>query len=373
MSGRLWFNRDATVYPSPAVSDPSPMVQILRNMLKHGDLSFRDFVEVALYHPQCGYYTKGPSPVGKEGDFVTSPHLSSVFAFTLGKLVREFMSRVGDDVCTIVDIGCGDGRLIRELSAIGGGRYVGVDRNLDSHLPAPGSHLTFVRTIDEIPRGGAHLIFSNELFDALPFARLVMRGDNLHELWVDANFDWTEHEAEPRYIDYFESRGIQLADGQFADVSLEWEALYADIARVVDHGLIVTFDYGYPEAKLFHSRARRFGTAAAYSQQLVTRDLLANPGEQDLTAHINFTDLMRAGEEQGFSTRFFDRQAKFLLALGAGEHPMLREDADSPEALARKEDARRLVLPDGIGHDISVLAQVKSIREDAWSFERVLF
>lgn len=342
------------------------MVQILRNMLQHGDLSFRDFVEVALYHPQCGYYTKGPSPVGKEGDFVTSPHLSSVFAFTLGKLVREFMSRAGDDVCTIVDIGCGDGRLIRELSAIGGARYIGVDRTS-----------TDFRTIDEIPRGGAHLILSNELFDALPFARLVKRGDGLHELYVDGNFEWTEHEAEPRYIDYFESRGIQLADGQFADVSLEWEALYADIARVVDRGLIVTFDYGYPETKLFHSRARRFGTAAAYSQQLVTRDLLANPGEQDLTAHINFTDLMRAGEQRGFSTRFFDRQAKFLLALGATEHELFRPVTELEEAsielMERRDEARQLVLPDGIGHDISVLAQVKSMREDAWSFERVLF
>jgi SAM-dependent MidA family methyltransferase len=342
------------------------MVQVLRNMLQHGDLSFRDFVEVALYHPEHGYYTRTPSPVGKEGDFVTSPHISSVFAFTLGRLVREFMSRAGDTPCTIVDIGCGDGRLIHELSAIGGARYVGVDRTS-----------TEFRTVDDIPRGGAHLILSNELFDALPFARLVKRGDDLHELWVDENFEWTEHEAERRYLDYFASRGIQLADGQFADVSLEWEAMYADIARAVERGVIVTFDYGYPEEKLFHSRARRFGTAAAYSQQRVTRDLLANPGEQDLTAHINFTDLIRAGEQQGFSTRFFDRQAKFLLALGATEHELFRPVTDLTEAsvdlMQQRDDARQLVLPDGIGHDIRVLAQVKSMGEDAWSFERFLF
>jgi SAM-dependent MidA family methyltransferase len=341
------------------------MVRVLRNMLQHGDLPFRDFVEVALYHPEHGYYARGASPVGKEGDFVTSPHLSSVFSFTLGKLVREFLSRAGD-VCTIVDIGCGNGKLIGELAAIGGARYIGVDRTSAEF-----------RTIDQVPRGGAHLIFSNELFDALPFARLVKRGDDLHELWIDENFEWTEHEAEPRYTDYFESRGIELSDGQFADVSLEWEALYGDVLQVVDRGLIVTFDYGYPQEKLFHSRARRFGTAAAYSRQLVTRDLLANPGEQDLTAHINFTDLIRAGEAQGFSTRFFDRQAKFLLALGATEHELFRPVTDlkegSIELLQQRDEARQLVLPDGIGHDIRVLAQVKSMGEDAWSFERVLF
>ncbi|HEX3580977.1 MAG TPA: SAM-dependent methyltransferase [Thermoanaerobaculia bacterium] len=302
------------------------------------------------------------------------------------------MSRAGDDVCTIVDIGCGDGKLIRELSAVGGARYVGVDRGVvsresgvvsgntthHSRLTTHDSRLTFVRTVDDIPRGGSHLIFSNELFDALPFARLVKRGgDDLHELWVDENFEWTEHEAEPRYRDYFESRGIELADGQFADVSLEWEELYGDILRVVERGLIVTFDYGYPQEKLFSSRARRFGTAAAYSQQRVTRDLLANPGEQDLTAHINFTDLSRAGEASGFATRFFDRQAKFLLALGATEHELFRPVTELEEAsidlMQQRDEARQLVLPDGIGHDIRVLAQVKSMGEDAWSFERFLF
>jgi SAM-dependent MidA family methyltransferase len=353
----------------------APMQRVLRNMLQHGDLSFRDFMEVALYHPEHGYYSRGKSPVGKEGDYVTSPHLSPVFSFTLGKLVREFVERAGDAMCTIVDIGCGDGRLIRELSVIGGGRYVGVDRSLERVEPASG--VQFVRTIDEIPRGGAHLIISNELFDAVPFARLVMRGDDLHELWVNDVLDWNEHEADPAYSDYFASRGIELADGQFADVSLEWGPLYGDIARVVERGLIVTFDYGYPESKLFHSRARRFGTAAAYSQQRVTRDLLANPGEQDLTAHINFTDLIRAGEARGFSTRFFDRQAKFLLALGATEHELFTPVTELREAsvtlLEQRDEARQLVLPDGIGHDIRVLAQSKEMGEDGWSFERVLF
>src|SRR5207237_7590919 len=102
------------------------------------------------------------------------------------------------------------------------------------------------------------------------------------------------------YDDDFSGGSFDLADGQFADVSLDWESTYEDIARLVTRGLIFTFDYGYPEQQLFSSRARRFGTAAAYSRQQVSRDLLANPGQQDLTAHINFTDLQRAGERNGF-------------------------------------------------------------------------
>src|ERR1051326_6634863 len=278
------------------VSDENPMRSVVRKMLKDSDLSFRDFVEVALYHPEFGYYAKGGNRVGKEGDFVTSPTLSPLFSFTLGNLVREFLSRNTDVMCTIVDIGCGDGALIRELAVVGGANYLGVDRAGEG-----------LRTIDQIPRGGAHLILSNELFDAFPFARLVQRGEHLHELWVTEELEWTEHEAPLAYEDYFAARNIELEDGQFADVSLDWETTYGEICDVVERGVIVTFDYGYPQSQLFHPRARRFGTAAAYSQQRVTRDLLANPGEQDLTAHINFTDLIRAGEAHGFSTRFFDQ------------------------------------------------------------------
>src|ERR1051326_2051571 len=347
------------------VSDENPMRSVVRKMLKDSDLSFRDFVEVALYHPEFGYYAKGGNRVGKEGDFVTSPTLSPLFSFTLGNLVREFLSRNTDVMCTIVDIGCGDGALIRELSNIGGAKYLGIER------------MDRGDRIDDIPRQGAHLIISTELFDAQPFARLVQRGEHLHELWVNDRFDWTEHEAPFAYEDYFAARNVELEDGQFADVSLEWETLYGEICDVVERGLIVTFDYGYPQSQLFHPRARRFGTAAAYSQHRVTRDLLANPGEQDLTAHINFDDLINAGTSRGFATRFFDRQAKFLLALGAAEHEIFTREAtsvdDSIALRDAKEDARRLILPDDIGHDIRVLVQSKNDGGGAWSFERPLF
>lgn len=326
------------------------MRDVLRNMLQYGDLPFRDFVEVALYHPEFGYYTRARSPVGKSGDFITGPSLSPAFSYAIGNLVRDFVRRNTDVVSTVVDIGCGSGELVQGLKGIERTEVFGIDRG---------------QSIFDLPRNGAQIVISNELFDALPFARLVQRGDELHELTVTDAFDWGEREAGGEYVDYFAERGITLDDGQFADVSLEWEAMYADLCRFVERGLILTFDYGYPEEQLFRSRIRRWGTAAAYRGHRVSRDLLADPGEQDLTAHINFTDLQRTGERHGFTTVTFARQAQFLLSLRITEHelftPVHELESASMELMERRDEARRLVLPDGIGEDIRVLLQAKGV------------
>jgi len=358
-------------------------------MLHYGDLPFRDFMELALYHPESGYYARAENPVGKGADYVTAPLLSPVFSYALGSLVREFVRRNEGGVSSIVDIGCGDGQLIQQVAGdwllvAGAARFYGVDRELGRVSPGNQQPVTFVRTLDEVPRDAPLLILSNELYDAFPFARLVRRGEHVHELFVherDGVLDWNEQDASGEYEHYFESHGIELAEGQFADVSLEWEAFHADVLRFVERGLVVTIDYGYPAAKLFHPRARRFGTAAAYAGQRVSRDLLLNPGEQDLTAHINFTDLERAGERHGAKTLYFDRLAKFLLTLDVMSHEIFRPVEESgitttEEGLAlidAREAARRLVLPDGIGEEMRVLVQGKGVELEGWSFQKALF
>ncbi len=333
------------------------MRDVLRNMLQYGDLSFRDFMEVALYHPEFGYYTRAVHPAGKGGDFVTAPSLSPAFSFAIAGLVREFVSRCEAEVCSFVDIGAGEGRLVRELAAQ-------VDKNVRFFAVDRAS----ATSINDVPRDGVHFVFANELYDAFPFARLVQRGEHLHELWVserDGVLDWSEREAPAPYEDYFASHGIELAEGQFVDVSLEWEAFHREVVDRFERALFVTFDYGHPADKLFSSRLRRFGTAAAYSGHRVSRDLLANPGEQDLTAHINFSDLQRAPAE----TLFFGRMNKFLLAIGITGHESFRGEAD----FQAREDARRLVLPDGIGEDLRVLVQGKGVPSAGWSFQSRLY
>src|SRR6266853_939542 len=125
-------------------------------MLEHGDLPFRDFMEVALYHPEFGYYEERGQRVGKTGDFVTSPTLSPVFSFALSRVIREFMSRIADGTTSIVDMGCGDGSLIHSLYGVGG-QLFGVDR-----FAPPG----FPTDLAQVAKNDAQFVICNELFDA---------------------------------------------------------------------------------------------------------------------------------------------------------------------------------------------------------------
>src|SRR5258708_22773452 len=145
--------------------------EVLRNLLTHSDLPFREFVERVLDHPEFGYDARSQSPVGREGDFITSPLLSPVFSFALGRLVDEFVSRAGDGVSQVVDMGCGDGELICALArGVGSGawgvggektgassstphpphptpQFFGLDRNLGRAKPDP--RITYVTSLGE--------------------------------------------------------------------------------------------------------------------------------------------------------------------------------------------------------------------------------
>lgn len=345
---------------------------------------FDEFVARALYDPEFGYYTASTHPAGKEGDYVTSPSLSPLFSYALGRLATEFLSRFGDEVCAIVDIGSGDGSLLRqlrrELPTADAERTVLIAIDRRTAGSTADGDVRMEPSLNAIPRHQPLLIMSNELFDAFPFARLVRREEGLRELMVSSDADgvlqWSEAPARSRYVEYLSDRTVELQVGQFADVSLEWGSFYRSICERVDHGLLVTFDYGFAQERLFDPRARRFGTAAAYRNQRGHRDLLRDPGEQDLTAHVNFSDLITAGEQAGFQTILWTRQARFLLSLGAAEHPSVATPiqsaagADPVAAFDARDEARRLLLPDGIGQDIRVLVQEKSAGSGEWSFVR---
>ncbi|HYE77449.1 MAG TPA: SAM-dependent methyltransferase, partial [bacterium] len=206
--------------------------------------------------------------------------------------------------------------------------------------------------------------FSYELFDALPVHRLIGRqGGEVGELWVDLDaedeFVWREGDlADPALLDLLRDPDVPLEEGQVADLAPGWGPLYGELARRLGRGLLVTCDYGFERQRLLDARVRRHGTLACYSRQRVHRNPFALVGEQDLTAHVDFTALIRAGETAGLETVAFTRQALWLTACG------LFEDLQSAGPEVRQQ-AMALLDGEGMGEEIRVLVQAKGVELEA--------
>lgn len=324
-------------------------------------LPFAAFMEEALYG-EGGYYRREILAIGEEGDFVTGSSLSSLFGRATARLLQRLDAVLGRPA---------------ELFEAGYGTGAHLSHAL-SFLAEQGSTMRRVRCWDRVPRpvpaGVAQtvdlaeiadgeidgLVFSYELFDALPFHRLIGRADgSVGELWVDhgmeGDFSWREGElSDPSLLDLLRDPGVRLQPGQIADLAPGWSSLYAELARKLGSGLLVTCDYGYEIERLLDPRVRMHGTLACYNRQRVHRNPFVLVGEQDLTAHVDFTALRRAGEAAGLTTFAFTRQALWLAACGLFED---LQDAPAETRLA----AMTLLDGEGMGEDIRVLVQARGV------------
>lgn len=343
-------------------------------------------MEAALYDDRNGYYNGRREGPETGVDFATSVTISPVFSYSIAQLANEFLNRFDDEVCSIVDIGCGDGELIRSVARFCRmtapmARFFGVDRALRNRVAD--KNVIFCRSLGSIPDSGPTFLFSNELFDALPVHRVVQTGRGLEELGVEQDEGvpgWSQRPAPEALSRYLAERGVELEVGQIADFTPEWAAFYSAMLLRFEQALAVTIDYGFDGAKLFDARVRPTGTVAAVRGHSISRDLLAEPGSSDLTAHVNFSDLQTTGEEAGYTTLLWTRQARFLLSIGALDHPLLKpldDDArlplsDSLEVRDARAAARSLLLPAGIGDEMRVLVQARNVPMSGWSFQSQL-
>jgi SAM-dependent MidA family methyltransferase len=339
--------------------------RLRQRILREGPISFRDFMEAALYDPEEGYYARG-ARIGDGGDFVTSPHVTPSFA---AALARRFRRETEDFEGTVdfVEAGAGEGRFLKDFAGAlaredrvfaGRVRLTAIERApiARERLASLGEACRVLESADEIPQGSVSgWIFSNELYDALPVARVHGTADGLSELFVgidDRGFTWVRRPAPDAYRDYFASFGVKLEAGQTAEVSPAAAPLHRRLSRALARGFLVTFDYGHRAPVLYHATARRNGTIAVHTRGSRRADPLARPGEVDLTAHVNWDGLIRAGEQEGLTTRGITRQGRFLVESGV---------FDFVASEAEKWRAYRIVDPEGMGDELSVLVQTRGV------------
>jgi SAM-dependent MidA family methyltransferase len=341
------------------------LVLRLQNLIRtQGPIPFATFMEQALYG-EGGYYSGADLPIGEEGDYVTGSSLSPLFGRVTARLLERLDLALGKASAEMFEAGHGTGAHLESVVAAllerTLGRRIRAWDRVARPLPAG---VEPVHSLDEI-RGGEieGLIFSYELFDALPVHRLIGRADgSVGELWVDLDeedaFVWREGEvSNPALLDLLRNPDVSLQLGQVADLSPAWGPLYRDLARRLGRGLVVTCDYGFERERLLDPRIRFNGTLACYTRQRVHRNPFVKVGEQDLTAHVDFTTLIRAGEAEGLRTVALTRQALWLTACG------LFEEIQGADAETR-QSAMALLDGEGMGEEIRVLVQAKGIDTD---------
>jgi SAM-dependent MidA family methyltransferase len=342
-----------------------PLALRLHNLIRtRGPIPFAIFMEEALYG-DGGYYSRADLPIGESGDYVTASSLSPLFGRVTARLLERLDGAIGKASAELFEAGYGTGTHLESvvsalLERTLGRRIRAWDRVARS-VPAG---VERVRSLEEIGEGEVEgLIFSYELFDALPVYRLIGRADgSVGELWVDIDqdgaFSWREGEiSDPALLDLLRTPDVSLQPGQVADLSPGWGPLYRELARRLGRGLLVTCDYGFEREQLFDPRIRFNGTLACYTRQRVHRNPFVRVGEQDLTAHVDFTTLICDGEAEGLRTVALTRQALWLTACG------LFEELQGVDA-ATRQGAMALLDGEGMGEEIRVLVQAKGIETE---------
>jgi len=338
---------------------------IAARILKEGPITFREFMEIALYHPQVGYYATASHRIGKEGDFFTSSSLGPLFGRVLARQLVQMLEILGRGV--LVEMGAGQGYLARdileELERQGvKATYIIVEkseamRETQGELLASFS-VEWVEGLEELePVEG--VFFSNELVDAFPVHMVEMTEEGLKEVLVD----WRAGEFQevlappttPRLKEYFRELGVNLPPGFRTEVNLDAMDWLKQVASKLKRGFLITIDYGYPSQELYQDYRRR-GTLMAYYRHQAEENPYVRVGEQDLTAHVNFSALAHWGRKGGLEVLGFLPQSHFLLGLGILD--LLSQDEEGEK---ERLVAKALLLPGGMGETFKVLIQGKRV------------
>lgn len=351
---------------------------------ERGRITFADFMAACLYEPGLGYYTSPGRKVGAAGDFYTSITVHAAFGRVIAREIAAMWRSMGQSaVFTLVEAGAGHGRLAcdildflkeREPVCYAAVRLVLVEKEpslvqaQQELLADHGAKLGWL-TPEELAEGFSFsgVLYSNELLDAMPVHRVLMTAEGLREIYVTCDGGQFKEQLDmpstPALEEYLARYGMPLLPGQEAEISLTGLAWFEKAAAALQQGFILTVDYGYLKEELYAPQ-RKLGTLLCYHKHQVEDNPYQRLGEQDITAHVNFSALRERGRELGIETVWFGEQCRFLLAAGMVEEFEAIEAADLPETdkMKRRLTLKRLIMPDGgMGDTFKVLVQSRNV------------
>ncbi len=341
-------------------------------------LTFAEFMALALYDRECGYYATGRAAIGGAGgDFFTSASLGPDLGELLAVQFAQLWEILGaPQPFTLLEMGAGTGALAADIlrycqqvypELYGALEYRIVEkspvlgaRQQEALAPWRAAHKITWTDWPEIAAGSlVGCAFSNELIDALPVHLIEVSSGCLQEIYVtcrdDTFVEIRDEPSTPELATYWQPFGLDLLGGAYpegyrSEVNLAARTWLATVASKLRQGYLLSIDYGYPAAKYYHPQRAR-GTLQCYWQHRRHDDPYKAPGEQDITAHVNFTDLEYWGNRVGLDRLGFTQQGLFLMALGLGDRwASLTQACPDPATLLGRRDAlHQLVEPTGLG------------------------
>ncbi|MGH7901336.1 MAG: class I SAM-dependent methyltransferase, partial [Thermodesulfobacteriota bacterium] len=288
------------------------LTELIQSHIKRqGPITFCKFTELALYHKDFGYYTAGRERIGKKGDFYTSPCVHPAFGEIIGRFIKRSSELVDAKNFTVVEMGAGKGYLALDILDSIKSNYPELYTNLrylvSETSPAQiedgkkllSDHNKRVSWIDSISDLGnstvSGVFLSNELLDSFPFHRVKYTDHKIREIFVGLdNEEFIEIEGKPSFPeveDYLETYGLEFLDGQEFEVRTNVKLWLSEISRILDKGLVLTIDYGFLAPELFNP-SRMKGTYMCIYKHQINENPYINIGEQDITAHVDFSNIM---------------------------------------------------------------------------------
>lgn len=362
---------------------------IVREIRELGPIPFSRYMEMCLYDPEAGYYSRNVEQFGKAGDFYTSSDVHAVFGRLLARQFEEMWRALGSpEEIEILELGPGRGLFARDVldwlekkfpECFRAVHYSLSERSprlrerlqatLERHFAAgkastgngatsvaPSEPLVERALAPEVPL----IVFANELFDALPVEVLRPEGE-LRIAENDGRFIETWLPASAGNLDYLDRYSVHPEEGERVETARVAQQTMSQLAASIERGFIIAIDYGYTRTEQLAGRHR--GTVTAYRQHSVSDNPYEAPGEQDITAHVNFTALATAAEQQGMQVQPLLTQSQFLMGIGEpNQFADAFEDCRVPQEHAKVAlQLKHLVTPAGMGESFQVLVASKGV------------
>lgn len=317
---------------------------IIERIKKEGPLSFRDFMEMALYYPELGYYNSAQNKIGANGDFYTSANLSASFGAMIGRQIEEMWQLLDKKPFKIVEYGAGTGLLCHDVldylkknSPLYDNLNYCIIEKSSSMQEIEKKHLlekvSWYASIQDIPEING-CILSNELVDNFAVHQVIMK-NQLKEVFVDYHKGFKEIlvPAKKALVDYFEAFDIKLPQGFRTEVNLDAISWIQEVSQFLKKGYVITIDYGASASELYDNR-RSCGTLLCYNKHQKNDNPYQCIGSQDITTHTNFTALSQWGFKYGLDYCGITDQTNFLTALGIKEYhnTTLTDSATNPQS-----------------------------------------